>query len=130
MPVDPILECLFVDEVKIGPFIGKDFNNVETFGPDVLTKAHIAAITQEVLRRTGDVTVSTHRVVLVDDLRVTGLLEDDTIGDRSVDPRDRITMPSRFDITNPEIKAVMQWTDETGPHHATLKVGPRKGANA
>ena len=116
MPVDPLLACLFTDDVLIAPFIGRDFANVESFGPDVSYKAHIEAKTEEVVRPTGDVAVSTHRVILNDRF--------------SIDERDRITMPSRFRIANPEIKAVMEWTDDTGPHHTTVLVGPRKGANA
>ncbi len=116
MPVDPLLSCLFTDEVLIAPFAGRDFGNVESFGADVSYKAHIKAKTEEVVRSTGDVSISTHRVILKDRF--------------PIDERDRITMPSRFRVANPEIKAVMEWSDENGPHHTTVLVGPRKGANA
>ena len=116
MSVDPLLECLFTDEVLIAPFAGKDFANGESFGADVAYKAHVVAKTEEVVRGTGDSAVATHRVVLTDRF--------------SIDERDRITMPARFRISNPEIMAVREWTDEDGPHHTTVLVGPRQGANA
>lgn len=116
MAVDPLLGCLFVDEVKIAPFVSKDFDNVKTYGPDVIHKAHIKAKMEDVVRRTGDTAVATHRVVLTNRF--------------DIDERDRITMPTRFKIANPEIMSVLEWTDENGPHHTTVMVGPRKGADA
>ena len=116
MPVDAGLLCLFTDEVTIEPFTGRDFNNVESFGAGVTYQAHVTAKVEEVVRSTGDVAVATHRVVLTDRF--------------TIDERDRITMPARFKIANPEIMAVLEWTDENGPHHTTIMVGARKGAKA
>lgn len=118
MPVDPDLLELYVDTVQIAPYQSTDFDNVDTFGANVPYRAKIDAKTEEVLRRSGDVAVSTHSVAL-----------DDVY---SIDERDRITMPAtpRFRIANPEIKAVWGWSDEMGDHHTTVKVGARKGASA
>ena len=124
MAVDPELLELYVDENQIEPYVSTDFDNVDTFGAAVTYRAKIDAKLEEVLRKTGDVALSTHRVAL-----------DDVY---SIDERDRLTMPSnaRFRVTNPEIMAVLSWTDESAitatvlGHHTTLKVGARKGARA
>lgn len=124
MPVDPELLELYVDEVEIEPYVSTDFNNVDTFGAAVTYRAKIDAKIEEVLRRTGDVALSSHRVAL-DDIY-------------AVDEKDRIKMPSnvRFKVANPEILAVLSWTDENAitatmlGHHTTLWIGARKGANA
>lgn len=116
MTVDAALLPLFTDKVTIAPFVSRDFNNVETFGVGVIRQAHVTAKIEEVLRKTGDVVHSTHRVVLTE--RV------------AVDERDRITLPARFKIVNPEIMAVLEWTDDNGPDHTTILVGPRSGASA
>lgn len=118
MAVDPELLELYVDEVQIEPYVSTDFDNVDTYGAGVLYRAKIDARTEEVVRKNGDVAVSTHSVAL-----------DDVY---AVDERDRITMPAtpRFRISNPEIKAVWGWSDEIGDHHTTVKVAARKGASA
>lgn len=112
MPVDPELLELYVDSVDIEPFQGEDFDNVTSYGAAVPYRAKIDAKTEEVLKKTGDIALSTHSVAL-----------DDVY---PIDERDRITMPARFRISNPVIAAVKEWTDETGPHHTTVKVGVRK----
>jgi hypothetical protein len=124
MPVDPELLELYVDEVWIEPYVSTDFNNVDTFGASIKYAAKIDAKIEEVLRKTGDVAVSSHRVAL-----------DDVY---EIDEKDRITMPSnaRFKVANPEIVAVYSWTDEKEitatalGHHTTVWVGARKGARA
>lgn len=124
MPVDPELLELYVDEIYIEPYVSTSFNNVDVFGASVTYAAKIDAKVEEVLRRTGDVALSTHSIAL-----------DDVY---EIDEKDRITMPSnvRFKIANPEIMAVLSWTDENAitatmlGHHTTLKVGARKGARA
>ena len=116
MTVDAALLPLFTDSVNIEPFLSVDFNKVRTYGPAVSHKAHIVAHIEEVLRPTGDLVKSTHRVVLTKRT--------------AVSVHDRITIPARFSILNPEIMAVQEWTDENGPHHTTVFVGPRAGASA
>lgn len=124
MPVDPELLELYVDEIYIDPYVSTNFNNVDTFGASVKYRAKIDAKIEEVLRKTGDVALSTHRIAL-DDIY-------------EIDEKDRITMPSnaRFRVANPEIVAVYSWTDENEitatvlGHHTTVWVGARKGANA
>lgn len=116
MPVDPELLEFYVDTVTIEPFEGDDFDNVPSYGAPVPYRAKIDAKTEEVLRKTGDVAVSTHSIAL-----------DDVY---SIDPKDRLTMPARFAVRQPEIVATPQWTDEVGPHHTTVKVGGRKGGRA
>lgn len=124
MPVDPELLELYVDEVQIEPYVSTDFNNVDTYGAAVTYAAKIDAKIEEVLRRTGDVALSSHRVAL-DDIY-------------EIDEKDRITMPSnaRFKVTNPEILAVLAWTDENAitatmlGHHTSLRIGARQGGRA
>lgn len=116
MPVDPELLELYVDTLIIEPFQGDDFNNVTSYGAPVNYRSKIDAKTEEVLRKTGDVALSTHSCALTDVF--------------PIDERDRVTMPARFKIANPIIAAVKEWTDEMGPHHTTVKVGARKGGNA
>lgn len=116
MPVDPELLELYVDTITIEPFLGSNFENVKSYGAPVPYRAKIDAKTEEVVRDTGDVVKSTHSVAM-----------DDVY---PIDPRSRINMPVRFQITNPEIRAVMEWTDEIGPHHTTIKVAAREGGKA
>lgn len=116
MTVDAALLPLFTDVVTVEPFLGRNFQKVESFGPAVNYQAHVTAQIEQVLRESGDVAVSTHRAVLTDRF--------------TIDERSRITLPARFRIANPEIKAVLEWTDENGPHHTTILVGPRQGAKA
>lgn len=124
MPVDPELLELYVDEIYIDPYVSTDFNNVDTFGASVKYRAKIDAKVEEVLRKTGDVALSTHRIAL-----------DDVY---EIDEKDRLHMPSsvRFKVANPEIVAVYSWTDEKEitatalGHHTTVWVGARKGARA
>ena len=117
MPVDPELLELMVDTIDQEPFLGQDFDNVESYGPAVTHQCHISAHTEEVLRDTGDTALATHRIVLSD--RV------------PFDERDKITMPARFKVTNPEILAVLEFTDNdpvNPQHHTTLKIGSRSGS--
>lgn len=116
MTVDPALLSLFTDSVTIKPFLSRDFQNVESFGAAVAFQAHVTASVEQVVRPTGDTAVATHRVVLTDRF--------------TIDERSRITMPARFRIVNPEIMAVLEWTDDNGPHHTTILVGPRQGTKA
>ena len=122
MAVDPELLELYVDEIYIDPYVSTDFNNVDTFGASVKYRAKIDARIEEVLRRTGDVALSSHRIAL-----------DDVY---SVSERDRITMPTRFSVQRPEILAVLAWTDENEitatalGHHTSLKIGARQGGRA
>lgn len=118
MPVDPELLDMFNETVMIEAYLGKNFDNVPQYAAAAPYQCKIDAKTEEVLRRTGDTAVSTHRVVLTDNYQI--------------DERSRITMPTRFRIASPEIMAVRDWTEPGfGPlHHTTLMVGARKGASA
>lgn len=116
MAVDAELLELYVDTLVWESWLSADFSNVDTYGTPVNLRAKIDAKTEQVVRATGDVVSSTHSIAL-----------DDVY---AIKPKDRITMPSRFPVSQPEIMAVLEWPDENGPHHTTIKVGPRKGANA
>lgn len=117
MPVDTELLELFVDEVTIEPYLSTGFSTLsKAYGAGVDYQAYIAAKIETVVRPTGETGVSTHRVILTDRF--------------SIDERSRITLPGRFRILNPEIMAVLEWTDQFGNHHTTLLVGPRQGTGA
>ena len=116
MAWDDELDELMVDTVLISPYLSTTFDHVDSFGTAVAYRCHISAKTEEVLRDTGDVALATHRVVL--NVRA------------DIDERDRIEMPTRFKVVNPKIMAVLEFTDEEGPHHTKVLVGPRRGSGA
>ncbi len=116
MPIDPDLLELLVEEITIEPYVSTSFEHVVSYGASVPYQVKIDADVVSVLRDTGDVVKSTHKIVM-----------DDVY---TIDARSRITLPSRFVERNPEILGDKSRTDEIGLHHTTLLVDAKKGANA
>lgn len=73
---------------------------------DSAVKARIADKTMNVRNSTNQVVASKQHVILAGVFELTEL--------------DRVTLPARFSVRQPQIVAVETTTDENGPHHETV----------
>lgn len=129
--IDQELEELLKDEIGIMPYLGADGANVPQVGAEVPFPCHIDSRHEETEKTDGTMGITNHWITFGARVQVTGLLADGvTIGLRSIDRRDVPVMPTDFQIADPEIKEVLNSTDEIGDHHTSLVVGARRGSNA
>lgn len=96
------------DTVTIEPYVSQNKNGEATYGTAVSYRARVQDLAsarrpQRVITLAGDERFAAVQV--------------DLMGTPSVSVRDRITLPSRFAVTQPPILAVTVVTDQNGPHH-------------
>lgn len=91
--------------VTVEPFVSFDQYSAKTYGSAVTYRARVQGKTQMVMTLSGEEAVST----------VTVYLAAGTIG-----AQDRITLPSPFAPTQPNILSVQRVSDESGQHHIAV----------
>ena len=95
------------DTVTIAPYASQNTYGEETYAAAVTYAARCVGKQQKVIDLNGNERVST----------VTSYL---LAAPLTLTVRDKITIPSRFGDTTPEIMAISGWPDETGPHHVAV----------
>lgn len=100
MPIDPELVALMQDSITIEPYTGQSVNTEETYGSSVSYTCRVVGRRKMVRTATGEEAVSQVTVWL------------DRVAD--INPRSRITLPSRFTPQQPPILAIESFPDEQG----------------
>lgn len=91
--------------ISVEPYTGIDAYGAYTYGAAVTYKARIQGKNQLVMTQTREEAVS-HITIHV--------------GTVAIGPKDRITLPSPFEPTVPNILDVQHVSDETGQHHSVV----------
>lgn len=91
--------------ITVESFTGTDTYGNYSYGSPTTYKARVQGKTQLVTTVTGEETVS-HMTIYV--------------GTSVIGPRDRITLPSPFSPTVPNILDVQYVSDESGQHHSVV----------
>lgn len=111
MGIPPVGDWLdfMPDTVTIEPVVSVSVSGVPTYGAGVNYPAYIEMKNHQVVDKFGKVVVARGRVFL---------------GTTTVpDVRSRLTIPSRFQPTQPPIISANAASDESGTHHITLEIG-------
>lgn len=94
------------DTVTIEPFSSQDSHGQPAYGDPVTYTARVVGKVRQVRDVNGLERVSTATTYILDTVALT--------------PRDRITLPSRFSPTQPNILSIAQEPDERGWHHTVV----------
>ena len=101
------LQDMFPHSITVEPFSSADGRGVKTYGTGVSRKCRIAQSNNKVIRDdTGIEDVSTVNAVFAVKFGVTA--------------KDRFTLPSGYEPTQPEGMAVTKAVDENGQHHERI----------
>lgn len=100
MPIDQALRDLMQDTITIEPYTGQNVNQESTYGASTSYTCRVVGKRTIVRRPNGQEAVSTAHAHLD---RLAG-----------IDPRSRITLPSRFTPQQPPILSVESLPDEDG----------------
>lgn len=91
--------------ITVEPYTGSDAYGSYTYGSATTYKARVQGKTQLVMNMAGEESVS-HITIYV--------------GTSVIGPKDRITLPSPFTPTVPNILDVRYVSDESGQHHSVV----------
>lgn len=108
-PIVADLAELFSETVVVEAYTGQAQHGVDTYASGVSRACHIEGRSRVIRDLSGQERVSTVTVTLA--------------GAFGTSEKDRITLPSRFAVTQPPILAVKRMTDENGEalgHHETV----------
>lgn len=94
------------DTITIDPYGSQNKYGEETYGASATYRSRVVGKVRKVTDMNGQERVST----------VTAYIG----GTPTITPRDRITLPARFNPTQPEILAIGLWPDESGTHHVAV----------
>lgn len=98
---------LMPDTVTVEPYSSQNKYGEESYGAAVSYRARCVGKVVKVTDMNGNERVSTVTTYL-------------NAAPTSLTVRDRITLPSRFTVTTPEILAIGLVPDESGHHHAVV----------
>jgi hypothetical protein len=97
---------LAADTVTIEPYASQNKNGEPTYSAAATYRAHIQGKVQRITDLAGDERISSVQVYL--------------IGQVTLSPRDRLTLPARFTVTQPKILAIGQHAAQTAAHHTVI----------
>ena len=91
--------------VTVEPFSSRNAYGAATYGTAVTYRARVQGKNQMIRNVGGEEVVSTITVY---------------VATQTMTPQDRITLPSPFSPTQPDILAVQRVSDESGQHHVVV----------
>jgi len=105
MPIDEF-DDLMVDDVTIEPYSSQSDYGVRSYQAAQTYKCRLSATMRQIVDTQG--------------VQRTSLATIYIMGNTSIGPYDRITLPSTFTPQQPPIISVSLFTDESGAHHTRI----------